>query len=520
MATPLKVLLVEDNPDDAELLLYELRRAGYEPEYTRAESEQDFRARLHESIDLIVADYSLPGFGAIRALRILHETNLDIPLIVVTGTVTEQVVVECLQLGASDYLLKDRLTRLGGAVKHAMDEHRLRQEKRQADEALRRYAAELEQRVVERTAELQRAKDSVEIILNHTSDAIALTSNQGLIQRVNPAFERMFGYQIAELQNLPLRNMADAENQSLLEEAIGTAVEAQKPGRVELTMQRRDATSFVADVAFTVMADEENAYVGIVCSIRDVSERKHIEEGLRQALEKERELNDLKSRFSSMVSHEFRTPLSVILSSSDLLRSYSDRMTPERRDQQLESIQQQVRRLANMLDDILALGKAQSVGLDLSLVPVDVRRFCEDIVTELRPTAASHTFQFEARDNCYDTYADLKLLRQAVTNLLSNAVKYSPEGSTVYVRLNCDGEQIYIEIKDEGSGISKEDQQHLFEAFFRAKNVLSIPGSGLGLPIVKQAIEAHGGSITCESDIGEGTTFTLRLPITNGDSHT
>ncbi|MFN8448449.1 MAG: ATP-binding protein [Anaerolineae bacterium] len=312
--------------------------------------------------------------------------------------------------------------------------------------------------------------------------------------------------------------MADAENQSVLVEAFRTALETKEPGRVELEMKRRDGTSFVADVAFAVMADNQNAYVGIVCSIRDVSERKRIEEGLRQALERERELNDLKSRFSSMVSHEFRTPLSVILSSSDLLRSYSDRMTPERRDQQLESIQQQVRRLANMLDDILALGKAQSVGLDLSLVPVNVRRFCEDIVTELRPTAASHTFHFEARNDCYDTYADLKLLRQAVTNLLSNAVKYSPEGSTVYTRLNCDGEQIHIEIEDEGSGISKEDQQHLFEAFFRAKNVLAIPGSGLGLSIVKQAIEAHGGSITCDSEIGEGTTFTLQLPITHEDT--
>ncbi len=518
MATRLKVLLVEDNPDDAELLLYELRRAGYEPEYERVETEADFRAHLQDTIDLIVADYSLPGFGAIRALRILNEGGIDIPLIVVTGTVTEQVVVECLQLGASDYLLKDRLVRLGGAVKHALDEHRLREEKRQADEALRRYAAELEQRVDERTAELQRAKDSVEIILNHTSDAIAMTSNQGLIQRVNPAFERKFGYQIDELLNLPLRNMADTENQSVLVEAFRTALETKEPGRVELEMKRRDGTSFVADVAFAVMADNQNAYVGIVCSIRDVSERKRIEEGLRQALERERELNDLKSRFSSMVSHEFRTPLSVILSSSDLLRSYSDRMTPERRDQQLESIQQQVRRLANMLDDILALGKAQSVGLDLSLVPVNVRRFCEDIVTELRPTAASHTFHFEARNDCYDTYADLKLLRQAVTNLLSNAVKYSPEGSTVYTRLNCDGEQIHIEIEDEGSGISKEDQQHLFEAFFRAKNVLAIPGSGLGLSIVKQAIEAHGGSITCDSEIGEGTKFTLLLPITHEDT--
>lgn len=517
MALALKLLILEDNPDDAEVLLHELHRSGYAPDWERVETESDFRASLNDEIDLIVADYSLPAFGAVRALHILQEGNIDIPLIVVTGTVTEQVVVECLKLGASDYLLKDRLTRLGGAIKRAIEERQLREEKRAADEALRRHAAKLEQRVAERTAELQRAKDSVEVILNHTSDAIVLISNAGFIQRVNPAFERLFGYQADKVLDVPLMTLADDENQSVLAAAIETAHRVQEPGRVEITVQRRDETTFVADIALAVMADR-NAFAGIVCSIRDISARKRIEEGLRQALEKERELSDLKSRFSSMVSHEFRTPLSVILSSSDLLRSYSDRMTPERRDQQLESIQQQVRRLVTMLDDILALGKAQTVGLDFTPVPIDVRDFCEDIVVELRPTATTHQFHFDASGDCYDTFADVKLLRQAITNLLSNAIKYSPEGSSVYIRLSCEHEHILIKIQDEGSGISQEDQQHLFEAFFRAKNVLSIPGSGLGLPIVKRAIEAHGGAIVCESKLDQGTTFTLSLPLVPSDT--
>lgn len=519
MSTPLNVLLIEDNEDDAELLLYELNRSGFAYQWHRIDSEQDYRNRLHEdSIDLIVADYSLPEFSAIRALRILQEEHIDIPLIVVTGTVTEQVVVECLKLGASDYLLKDRLTRLGGAVTHALEEKRLRDEKRKADEALRQYAAELELRVVERTAELQSAKESVEAILNHTSDAIVLTSESGIIQRVNPSFERLFGYEALEILNKPLSNVADETNQAALNDAVDAARTDHEPKRIELTVLRSDGTSFVADVGFARMT-EANTLSGIVCSIRDISQRKRVEEGLRQALEKERELNDLKSRFSSMVSHEFRTPLSVIQSSSDLLRNYSDRMSAERRDQQLESIQLQVRRLVGLLDDILALGKAQTVGLDFNPVPIDVLRFCQEIVSEMRPTAKTHQFTFDVEGDCYQTYADTKLLRQAITNLLSNAVKYSPEGKTVYVRLSCEGDQILIRIRDEGAGISKEDQQHLFEAFYRAKNVLSIPGSGLGLPIVKQAIEAHGGTVTCESEIGQGTTFTLTLPVSSGSAH-
>lgn len=517
MAIPIRVLLVEDNPDDAELLIFALRGSGYEPQLELAENEGEFRAKLHGDIELIVADYSLPDFGAVRALRILKDEGVDIPLIVVTGTVTEQVVVECLKLGASDYLLKDRLTRIGAAVQHALDEHRLREEKRQADEALRQYANELEQRVAQRTAELQRAKDSVEIILNHTSDAIAMTDSGGFIRRVNPAFERMFGYRAEDILEQPLLSLADADDQPTLQEAIDTARQMEEPGSVELTARRRDGTSFVVDIGLTVMANQDT-FAGVVCSIRDISERKRIEQGLRQSLEKERELSDLKSRFSSMVSHEFRTPLSVILSSSDLLLNYSERMSPERREAQLESIQQQVRRLANMLDDILALGKAQSVGLDLALTPIDVRDFCEGLVTELQPTAETHTFHFNAEGSCYDTQADVKLLRQAVTNLLSNAVKYSPEGSNIYARLYCENEHILIQIQDEGEGISAEDQEHLFEAFYRAKNVLAIPGSGLGLSIVKQAIEAHGGTVTCTSELGRGTTFTLTLPFVPGDS--
>ncbi len=512
MAVSLKVLLLEDNPDDAELLLHELRHSGFAPQWQRVDTESDYIDHIHDDIDLILADYSLPNFGALRALRLLQEMDIDVPLIVVTGTVTEQVVVECLRLGASDYLLKDRLTRLGGAVIHALEEKKLRQEKRMADEALRRYAAELEQRVIERTGELQRAKDSVEVIFNNTGDGIILMNIDGNIQRVNPAFEHLVGYRADAIIDRPMPTLAGSEAQHLLADEIEAVRADHQPRRIELDLERQDGTSFVADISLSPTSDQDDLG-GIVCSIRDISQRKRVEENLRQALEREKELSDLKSRFTSMVSHEFRTPLAVIQSSSDLLKNYADRMTPDKQSKQLENIQIQVKRLTDLLNDILALGKAQTVGLDYNPTILNVQSFCSDIVTEIRPTATTHEFTFDAQGGCYDTYADSKLLRQAISNLLSNAIKYSPESTTIATRLSCKGNEIVIEIEDHGPGISLEDQEHLFEAFYRAKNTLSVQGTGLGLPIVKQAIEAHGGSIAVDSEVGRGTIFTLYLPI-------
>src|SRR5664279_1890672 len=222
MASELSILLLEDNPNDAELLLHELRRSGFTLEWQRVDTAADYMAHLGDKIDLIIADYSLPDFNAVRALQMLQDRGLDILFIVVTGTVTEQIVVECMKQGASDYLLKDRLTRIGSAVTHALQEKQLRDEKRKADDALRQHAAELEQRVLERTLELQRAKEYVEAILNHTNDAIILTDARGNIQNVNPAFENLFGYDATEVFGQPLLLLAEEGDGSLLQSGLAS----------------------------------------------------------------------------------------------------------------------------------------------------------------------------------------------------------------------------------------------------------------------------------------------------------
>jgi PAS domain S-box-containing protein len=378
---------------------------------------------------------------------------------------------------------------------------------------IRHYAAELEQRVVERTAELQRTKEHVEAILNNSSDAIILLNDDGTIQQINPAFTALFGYSTDDFNRLSLSLLVEPGEVDVVMGTLATVVKTSKPIRIEAICQRADVTHFAADIALAAIL-KGNAIQGVVCSLRDITERKQLEHDLRTSLEKERELNELKSRFTTMISHEFRNPLAAILSSNNLVKSYSHRMSEERKQTHHEQIQEQGMRLVSFLDEILWISKAQSVGLDFQPAPINLDAFCRRLCDEMQQMVGiAHQIVFRSGGEPVEVLGDEKLLRQAITNLLTNAIKYSPHGGEVLLALATDMRQAVIQVADQGIGIPEDDQKHLFETFYRAKNVGAIPGTGLGLTIVKQAVEAHQGIITVMSESGAGTTFTIQLPI-------
>jgi signal transduction histidine kinase len=214
-----------------------------------------------------------------------------------------------------------------------------------------------------------------------------------------------------------------------------------------------------------------------------------------------------------MVSHEFRTPLAVIQSSSDLLLHYGERMTDMRRREQLGEIHTQVRHLTGLLEDILTLNQFQAMGRkSLTRQPVNLKLLAAEITREIQQTARAHSILLSETGDADEVMLDPKLIRQVIGNLLNNAVKYSDPGSRVWFMLDSQPEQAILTFKDEGIGIPEEDQEHLFNTFHRGRNVGVISGTGLGLAIVKQAVEAHDGTISCESEPGVGTTFTVRIP--------
>jgi signal transduction histidine kinase len=246
----------------------------------------------------------------------------------------------------------------------------------------------------------------------------------------------------------------------------------------------------------------------------DITRRKQAEEEMQKALGREKELSQLKSNFVSMVSHEFRTPLGIIQSSAELLRDFYQKMQSAEREEQLESIARNTRRMAGMMEEVLVLSRLDAGKLNFQPADLDLNSFCRRVVDEvLSATNRRCGIELSLTSVVPEARADEQLLSHIFTNLLSNAVKYSEPGATVHFAVEREGPDAVCIIRDQGIGIAEEDQQHLFKAFHRGSNVGTRPGTGLGLLLVKRCADLHGGNVQLSSKIDEGTTVTVRLPV-------
>lgn len=246
----------------------------------------------------------------------------------------------------------------------------------------------------------------------------------------------------------------------------------------------------------------------------DATARLQAEQTLRDTLQKQTEINDMKSRFISVASHEFRTPLAFILSSAELLKYYGTRMPDADKDEVIATIESGVQRMTAMLDRVLLLGKVEAEMLEFKPQPMDLAALCKSMVDDARTQYPAARCQLSARLEGLPEVAlmDEKLLRHMFGNLLSNAIKYSPQGGHVVFHAYGAGDQLMFEVTDQGVGIPADELPHLFEWFHRASNVGSIQGTGLGLAIVKNSVDLHGGSISVASEVGKGSCFIVRLP--------
>ncbi|MGG6295757.1 hybrid sensor histidine kinase/response regulator [Leptolyngbya sp. AN02str] len=245
--------------------------------------------------------------------------------------------------------------------------------------------------------------------------------------------------------------------------------------------------------------------------------RYQVERQTQQTLEQQTQLNELKSRFIAIVSHEFRNPLNSIKFSAELLNQQGSDLTEERRAAYFQRIRSAVEQMNQLLEEVLLLSEHEIGAVTLNCVPVDVVWFCRDLVEEMQFQISHHislTFLPAVPEPQAIYYLlDTRMLRHILVNLLSNAVKYSPHGESIQFEAICEADQLTFRIIDQGIGIPEEEQELLFEPFYRASNVAFIAGTGLGLVIVKQCVEACGGEILLESCLNQGTTVTVRLPI-------
>ncbi len=245
-----------------------------------------------------------------------------------------------------------------------------------------------------------------------------------------------------------------------------------------------------------------------------VIERKRAEDEIRHALEKEKELNELKSRFVSMTSHEFRTPLTTIVFSAGLLETYGQKWTEEKKTQHFRRIQTAAQRMTQLLDDVLFFNKTEVGKQEFQPAPLDFRLFCDELVEEMQlSTGNQHTLILRHQQDSLTACMDEKLLRQIFSNLLTNAIKYSPPDGEIHITTSRHGDTVIVQVQDHGMGIPVAEQQRVFDTFHRATNVGNISGTGLGLVIVKQCVALHGGTIALNSEVGVGTTFVITLPL-------
>ncbi len=497
---PLRVLLLEDSHDDAVFIAAALRRGGIEARVQRVDRAEDLRRGLEESPDVLLVDYSVPGFDAVETIRLAATIQPELPVIIVSGTIGEETAVATMRAGAEDYLLKDRLERLGPAIAQALERRRLARDRVRA----------------ERTA----------ITLLHTIEAtqqaLAMLDARGHVHFANPAFATLVGRQREELVGRPF---TDALGGPAVVGLLETALGGSRVSSEEVSATRADGTSFWCRLTVERLPDTGEDRGRVVVFVADTTERRRLEERLRRR----RRLEAL-GQLAAEIAHDFNNLLFVINSHADRLRL--DGLPPERAAEAIEAIRACGERGSALTSELLLFGRSELVPPK----PIAVAESLRSLLTELRPTLPPDVEVTLEIDATADRLADEGsvdlvlmgpgLLERTVTNLVLNARDAMPEGGAVRIRLErrtlaspletacgelSPGPYAVIVVADEGAGMSRATMDRIFEPFFTTKGVDH--GTGLGLSTAHGIVAQSGGSIDVASTPGNGAVFTVYLPV-------
>jgi PAS domain S-box-containing protein len=357
-------------------------------------------------------------------------------------------------------------------------------------------------------------------VVVNTNDAVLITEAEPIdepgprIIYVNEAFTRTTGYSLEEVIGKTPRILQGPKTNRQALAKVRAALALWQPVTVETINYRKDGSEFWVEFSIVAVANKQGLYTHWISVQRDITERKRLSE-ISLALAKEKELSTIKTRFFSMASHEFRTPLSTVLAAAQLMEnSASVWQDAHKRSRNLRRIQNSVKNMVQLLDDILTISRAETGKLEFNPQTLDLEKLCRHCVEEIQLSAGNqHQITFDCSPKVVKVSLDEKLMLSIIANLLSNALKYSPQGGEVKISLKFLPRQVQLEITDQGIGISSNDLQHLFEPFHRGQNVRRIPGTGLGLIVVKKCVDLHGGRIQLNSQQNVGTVVKVDLPL-------
>ncbi len=390
------------------------------------------------------------------------------------------------------------------------------------------------------------SKEGTDALFLFASEGILVANGESEIIRVNPSAEKLFGYEKDELigQKIEIlipRRLAEKHVHQRTE--YNSSPQARTMGSgLELFGLKKDGTEFPLEISLSPYSTDEKKFV--IAFIIDITRRKQaesklknysvelekqvrnrtliLEEAIEQlentklelhnSLEKERELSELKTRFVSMASHEFRTPLTTMLTSLSLVNKYGEKNDKTSQAKHVGKIKNSIHNLTDILNDFLSVSKLEEGKIENLPQMLDIPSFISEIISEMEFLAVNNQIIQYKHDGETIGNLDKKLLKNILFNLISNAIKFSPEGGIIDIKSCIEDSKFKISVQDHGIGISKEDQKHLFERFFRGHNAMHIQGTGLGLSIIAKYAELMNGTINFESQENIGTTFTTIIP--------
>jgi len=388
--------------------------------------------------------------------------------------------------------------------------------------------------------------ESLDALFLFATEGILVVDDSGTIIRINPSAEKLFGYGHGELlgQNVdtlvPKKQVGKHQghrekyttNPHARSMGVGTELHGLKKDGSEFPVEislspyvsggKKFVIAFVVDITTRKQAEEKlkNYSIELEAQVRNrtlileeaILELEKTKKDLNKALEKEKELSSLKTRFVSMASHEFRTPLTTMMSSLSLISKYGENRDLENQNKHIQKIKNSINNLTDILNDLLSVSKLEEGKIINNPEELNLKSFIQDIITETRSMAQKGqnlNFSFEGQELAF---LDKKIVTNILFNLISNAIKFSPHGSPIEIRAAHKNKVVKIEIQDFGIGIAEADQKHLFERFFRGHNATNIQGTGLGLSIVVKYLELMDGQITLHSEENKGSVFTVSIP--------
>lgn len=466
---------------------------------------------LNQSFDLCILDArALDQHWKCVQARRQAEQPVFLPFLLITSRQDVGMVTRDLWQSIDNLITKPiKKVELQAQVEILLRSRQLSLELKAANEKLQTEIAERHRLV----SALGKSEAKFRALVQNFSDVITVLDADGIVACVSHCTKNILGFTSEELEGKTIFDFVHPDD-------VSTAIASFKatlnnPGETQTSEYRFRHK----DNSWRYLESKSNSGInqhldGVVINSRDITNRKQAESEIRNALIQAQELNELKSRFVSMVSHEVRNPLNAILASTQILERYGEQWPQEKKQEFFQRIKTGVKKMTKLLDDVLLIGRVDSKRLDVNPIPLNLEKFCRDLVEEIKlSTGSKHAIAFISLGQSTNVYLDEKLLRHILINLLLNAIKYSPQGSTIDFKLIYQEQEVIFKIQDQGIGIPSEDLGQLFESFYRATNVKDIPGNGLGLVIAKKCVDLQGGKITVISEVSAGTTFTVTLPL-------